>query len=195
MSLSLFAQSEKSFEKGVSIIEPRIGLGLYKVTVTDTNNVSNHDSAGAVLYQAGYEYGILNWLGAGGKFNYSHYINNDSGSTQKGSGLDFAVLVRAHALRTKHIDMFAGLDFGYSHFALDANNGSGAYARAGGTYFGFNLNSRFYFGKMWGLNLFYNFDSYHYPHGIVSDNTTNTYEFDWKAKSFFLLGAGLQFKL
>ena len=191
----LYAQ--KSFEKGVNIIEPGIGIGVYKVDLQDKSNPNipvTHDSTAAKLFPLGFEHGITNWLGAGGKFNYSSYITNDS-TSERAYGLDFAVFVRGHALRTKHVDLFVGLDFGYSHIAYDANNYTGGIARANGTYFGFNLNSRFFIGKVWGLRLFYNFDSYNYPNGTISDSASNSYKFSWKSKSFFLLGAGLIFKL
>lgn len=198
--LSLCAQTirEKSFEKGAMVIEPGIGLGLYKTTFTDksfTPPLSGNDTAGAVLYPLGFEYGVLDWLGCGGKFNYSNYIEGDSASAEKGSGIDFGAFIRAHALRTKRIDMFAGFDFGYSHFVYDANDGSGGVARGGGTFFSFNLNSRFYFGKKWGMRLFYNFDSYNYPNIAIEDSFGNSADFSLKSKSFFLLGAGFMFKL
>jgi len=192
---SLFSQ--KSFEKDVNIIEPGIGIGAYKVDFKDKSNPNipvSHDSTAAKLFPVGFEHGLTNWLGIGGKFNYSSYITNDS-TSEKAHGLDFAVFARAHALRTKHIDLFAGLDFGYSHFVYNANNYSGGIARADGTYFGFNLNSRFWFGKILGLRLFYNFDHYNYPNGVIEDNAANSYNFSWKSKSFILLGAGLVFKL
>lgn len=195
---SLFAQKEKCFEKGTIVIEPGIGLGLYKTTVNYKNvtpSVSNSDTSGAALYQIGFEYGALNWLGCGGKFNYSNYIEGESSSSEKWNGIDFGVFVRAHALRTKRIDMFAGLDFGYSHFAHDANDGSGGTARGGGTFFSFNLNSRFYFGKKWGMRLFYNFDFYNYPNILLEDGIGNSAELALKSQSFFLLGAGFMFKL
>jgi len=195
---SLLAQDKKKcFEKGTMVIEPGIGLGLYKITFTDksfTPPVSGSDTAGAVLYPIGFEYGVLDWLGCGGKFSYSNYIEGDSASAEKGTGIDLGIFVRAHALRTKRMDMFAGLDFGYSHFAYDANDGSGGIARGGGTFFSFNLNSRFYFGKKWGMRLFYNFDFYNYPNIIIEDAFGNSADFSLKSKSFFLLGAGLMFK-
>lgn len=198
--LSTSSLAQKSFEKRIKVIEPGIGLGLYKTEFTDKsvpNAATENDSAGALLFPLGFEYGVLNWLGCGVKFSYNHYIANDDSTAEreKARGLDFALFARAHALRTKRIDLFAGFDFGYSHFAYDANNYSDGRARAGGTYFGFNLNSRFYLGKVWGLRLFYNFDFYNYPNGNITDNTANTHPFSWKTKSFFLLGAGLVFKL
>lgn len=193
---STFLNAQKCFEKGVNIIEPGIGIGVYKVEFHDiTNNTPvSSDSTAAKLFLVGFEHGLNNWFGVGGKFNYSSYFTNDS-TSERAHGLDFAVFVRGHALRTKHVDLFAGLDFGYSHFAYDANNYTGGIARADGTYFGFNLNSRFFIGKVLGLRLFYNFDYYNYPNGTISDSASNSYKFSWKSKSFFLLGAGLVFKL
>ena len=180
------------------MIEPGIGLGLYKLTFTNKTAVPNQtgtDTAGAVLYPIGFEYGVLDWLGCGGKFNYSNYIEDSTGKANGAStrGIDFEIFVRAHALRTKRIDLFAGLDFGYSNIKFDLNDGS--VGKAAGSNFSFNLNSRFYFGDRWGMHLFYNFDSYNYPKGTFEDVFGNSLSYSLHLKSFLLLGAGLQFKL
>lgn len=189
---SLFSQN--CFEKGVKIIDPGIGLGIYKITIEDkTNATSDNDMAGAVLYNIGFEYGVLDWLGGGGKFNYCNYIENDS-TSEKGRGIDVAMTVRFHALRTKRINLLAGVEFGYSNFRWDANDINGAFANANGTFLGLNLHSRFYFSNVWGMRLFYNFDFYNYPNGHIQNTLGDNSDFSLKSRSSFLLGLGLMFK-
>lgn len=184
------------YEKAIKVIDPGIGLGIYQTTLKEKNTTNDsifQDTAGSVLYPIGFEYGLLDWLGVGGKFNYSNYIENDT-SSENGRGMDVAAMVRFHALRTKRIDLFGGIEFGYSNFRYKANDGSGGIAKANGTFFGFNLNSRFYFSDLWGMRLFYNFDFYNYPNGHIQDSFGNAADFSFKIKSRFLLGIGLMFK-
>lgn len=198
MFLSFTAGFAQCFEEGSKVIEPGIGLGLYKLTFTDkstTPYTSGRDSAGAVLYPVAFEYGLLDWLGCGGKFNYSNYIEDSLGKANGAHtrGIDLSIFVRAHALRTKRVDLFAGFEYGYSNLKLDLNNGT--IGEASGGVFSFNLNSRFYFSDRWGVRLFYNFDTYNFPKGTFTDVFGNSFEYSLKLRSFFLFGAGLMFKL
>lgn len=194
----LIAQ-DKCFEKGSKVIEAGIGIGLYKTYVEDNKypGVIDKDTAGAGLYPISFEYGILDWLGCGGKFNYSNYIEDSTGKANGDSwrGIDFAATVRAHALRTRRIDLYAGIDFGFSNIAFNSTGNSGVIARGNGSYFSFNLNSRFYFGDHFGMRLFYNFDNYNYPSVIAEDPFGNTFDFSLHGKSFLSMGIGLMYKL
>lgn len=198
---ALFAQDKKDkcFAKGSKVIEAGIGIGLYKTYSEDNKNpgVVFKDSAGAALYPISFEYGILDWLGCGGKFNYSNYIEDSLGKANGDSwrGIDFAAVVRAHALRTRRIDLYAGLDFGFSNIAFNSTSNSGVIARGNGSYFSFNLNSRFYFGDHFGMRLFYNFETYNYPSIIAEDPFGNTFDVSLQGKSFLSMGIGLMYKL
>src|ERR1051326_4522239 len=146
--------SQKCFEKGANILGVDFGVGIYRTDAVDKSKnpyQTESDTSGAYLFNASYEKGVLDWLGVGGKVNYSSYIVNDS-STVSARGLDLVLLGRVHAVRTKRVDLYAGLEFGYSHLSYKTNDATNGEAKAGGTFFGFNLNARIFFTDFWGVH-------------------------------------------
>ncbi len=188
--------SQKCFEKGNNVLSVDFGLGIYRTDAVDKSKnpyQTESDTGGAWLFNASYEKGVLDWLGLGGKINYSSYLVKDS-SAESARGLDVVLLARAHAVRTRRIDLYAGLEFGYSHLTYKTNDVNNGTAKGGGTYFAFNLNGRIYFNDFWGVHVYYSFDNIHYPNGTITADNVNPYHFEFTAKSYFDMGIGVMFR-
>lgn len=206
-SAIIIAASAQCFEKGSKVIGLGSGLGIYKTVwedKTNSNITDDNDGAGAFVFPLTFEYGLLNWLGAGARLGYNNYIEgNDSNNTNENArGIDFNGFVNLHFLRTNHVDMFMSGEFGYSDFKYTADvTSSGvtnsAMAKASGTGYSVGLNTRFYFGKNphFGINLRFAFEGFNYENGEITDSQGSApYKFGLKGNGN-VFGIGLQYKI
>lgn len=195
---SLFAQS---FQKGSMVIDGSANLGIYETMSKNLLNDSiTHDHAGVILFPFTAEYGVTDWLGAALQFDYSNYIEGKDTTTNQNNnrvnGIDIIAKANFHFVRTKRTDILFGPNIGYTHISSKAHDTLNASAAASGFTFGGNLQSRFYFGEVFGifLNLGYHFHNYpklafyddNHPDGI------NDFKLNLKGVNF---GIGLMFKL
>ena len=199
--------SAQSLQKGNMVFGLGTGLGIYRTTITDKTNTGmapDKDTSGAFIFPLTFEYGVLNWLGAGARIGYHNYIEGkDSTNTnQKARGMDLMGCVNLHFLRSKHVDMFVSSEFGYSSFkytvtVTNTTTTYGAMAIASGTGYSFGLNTRFYFGKSaaFGLHLSFALEGFNYQNGEISDDIgspATQFRLKGNGKVF---GIGLQYKI
>jgi hypothetical protein len=152
-SVNLMAQ--KSFEKKANVIAFGADLGVYNyISKVATNPDSDVSAAANKMLSLQYERGISNWLGIGAKVLLSDYFTSkDTITNSKPSikALDATILVNAHFLRTKRVDMFAGFNVGYSTLNWEARDQYISAAKGGGLVFDLHLQPRFYFGDHIGM--------------------------------------------
>ncbi len=175
-SVSLFSQ--KSFEKNTNVIAFGGDLGLYSYTSkVATNPTSDHSAAANKMLSLQYERGILNWLGIGAKFQYSNYFTStDSITNSKPSikAYDATLLVNAHFVRAKYVDMLGGFNIGYSAMNWEARDQFISGAKGGGLTYDIHIQPRFYFGKYVGM--FMNLAYVHYAYKNMDfKNTYSNY--------------------
>ncbi len=189
---ALYFCEAQSFEKGTGVADAGIGFSLYHSEVTQTNPDWNEkDTVGAIIFPVNYEYGILNWLGVGGMFRFSNYIEGDSSSTQA-VGTDIAGRVNLHALRKKRVDLLAGITFGYSFIRYSANDALGTEAKGHGINFGVEGITRFYFSDHFGIFLNGGYLMHDYPTVVISNSVAEE-EFHYSERGFDL-GLGIMIK-
>jgi hypothetical protein len=184
---------DKSFEITNSVGSAGVGFSLYDLTVKEKDSgVTDKDTTGAIVFPFDYEYGVLNWLGAGGTFRFLNFIEGDSNTNQV-IGIDFALRANIHFLRTKRIDWLVAPTFGYSYISFKDNGVDNGSAKGSGTNFGFETVFRIYFGEHIGIFINGGYTSYNYPNiKLVSDVATgNDLSLKLSGKSF---GLGLQYK-
>ncbi len=174
-SVSLLAQ--KSFEKKTNVIGFGADLGIYNYTSTiKSYSVSNTDKAANKMLSLQYERGILNWLGVGAKVLISDYFTEtDSITHEKPSvqALDATILVNAHFVRVKYVDMFAGFNIGYSTLNWEARDQFISKAQGGGLVYDLHLQPRFYFGKHIGMSVNLGYVNYNYQGLDFTNIVTN----------------------
>ena len=183
----------QSFEKGKGVADAGIGFALYHNEATQTNPDWNEkDTAGAIIFPVNYEYGIMNWLGVGGMFRFSNYIEGDSSSTQA-VGTDVSGRINFHApLSSKRIDLLAGVTFGYSFIRYSANDALGTEAKGHGINFGVEGMARFYFSDHFGIFFNGGYLMHDYPSVVISNSIAEE-EFHY-SESGFDLGLGIMIK-
>lgn len=151
---SVKAQEDQSFYKHALIASVGFGGDAYAITETYTLNgtgitSTTTGSAACRSYPILAEYGVGKWLGLGLSIKFDSYIiKKDSANNYQptANGTEFGALVNFHFVRSKHVDMFAGLDLGGSHFVytLDKFNdqvyGTGSWADI-------HIDLRYYFGR------------------------------------------------
>lgn len=172
-SLNVLAQ--KSFEKNTNVVAFGMDLGLYNYTSKIASNAkSETNPALNKMLNLHYERGVLNWLGVGAKVQLSDYFTSEDTITHAKpsvKAIDASLLVNAHFVRAKYVDMLAGFNVGYSHMNYEARDQAISSATGGGLMFDLHLQPRFYFGKHVGM--FINLAYVHY--GYKNMDFKNTY--------------------
>lgn len=176
VSLSLSAQ--KSFEKKSNVIGFGLDLGIYNYTSKVASNPKSSSSAAAnKMLNLQYERGVLNWLGLGAKVQLSDYFTSEDTVTHSKpsiKAIDATLLVNAHFLRSKRVDMLAGFNVGYSHMNWEAKDQAISGATGGGLTFDLHLQPRFYFGDHIGMFINLAYVNYSYKN-MDFQNTFTTY--------------------
>jgi hypothetical protein len=174
-SINLVAQ--QSFEKKSNVVAFGADLGIYNyVTKVASNKQSDVSTAANKMLSLHYERGVSNWLGIGAKVLLSDYFTSkDSITNSKPSitGLDATILVNAHFLRTKRVDMLAGFNFGYSTLNWEARDQYISAAKGGGLIFDFHLQPRFYFSDHIGMFINLAYVNYSYKDLDFKNTVTN----------------------
>jgi hypothetical protein len=167
--------SQKSFEQNTNVIAFGADLGLYKYTSKVATNLRS-ESSGALnkTLSLHYERGVLNWLGVGLKLGMSDYFTEKdsiTGDKPKVNSIDASVLVNAHFVRAKYVDMLGGFNVGYSSMNWSAGDQYISNAKGGGLMYDIHIQPRFYFGKYVGM--FINLAYIHYSYNHM--DFTNTF--------------------
>lgn len=163
-SVNLLAQ--KSFEKKTNVIGFGADLGIYTYeSKIESSPKSNTDQAANKMLSLHYERGVLNWLGIGAKVQLCDYFTEKDSITNskpKVQALDATILVNAHFVRAKYVDMLAGFNVGYSTLNWEARDQFISQAQGGGLMFDLHLQPRFYFGKHIGMFINLAYVNYNY---------------------------------
>jgi hypothetical protein len=158
--------AQKSFEKKTNVIGFGLDLGVYNYvsTIGSSNSASTSRAANKML-SLQYERGILNWLGIGAKVQLSDYFTEKdavTGAKPSVKAIDASILVNAHFIRSKHVDMLAGFNVGYSHLNWEARDANISAANGGGMALDFHIQPRFYFGNHVGMFINLAYVNYNY---------------------------------
>ncbi len=83
---------------------------------------------------------------------------------------DLMLVINAHFLRKKRVDLLGGFDLGYSGFKYSSNNLKHGIAKGGGLVYDFHLTPRIYFSDHFGMYMNFSYISYSYPKLKVQDD-------------------------
>lgn len=143
----------QSFKKGSNIIEMDFGLGYY-------SNVENNirlnggsgavqtykDRAGSGIIGVQYERGLGKFLGLGLRFARQGYLDSANQDNVDASSFDVGLVLNAHFVRAKRVDLYASLTLGGTSLVIDDNRSAAKY-KGTGTYLDLGLGARFYIGN------------------------------------------------
>ncbi len=170
----------RSFDKNINVIALGVDAGVYVYrSVYKTNNTKDTSGALNRTFSLQYERGILKWLGVGAKFGYSNYyseVDSVTGTKPTFRAFDVSLLVNAHFIRAKYVDMFGGFNIGYSNLTYNARDQYVSGAQGGGVVFDLHIQPRFYFGKYVGV--FLNLAYIHYSYPSIDFQNTYTRQSD-----------------
>lgn len=195
-SVNLVAQ--KSFEKNTNVIGFGLDLGVYNyVSKIASNPKSDNSAAANKMLSLHYERGVLNWLGIGAKVQLSDYFTEkDSITNSKPSvkAIDATLLVNAHFLRTRRVNMLAGFNVGYSHMNWEARDRAISSATGGGLVYDIHIQPRFYFGDHIGMFINLAYVNYDYRDMDFKNTFTNASDILDLTGGGVNFGIGLQAK-
>lgn len=168
--------AQKSFEKKTNVISVGGDLGLYAyVSKIASSPKSEKDGALNRMLNLQYERGILNWLGVGVKLQYNNYYTTEDSvthATPSVTAMDGTIILNAHFLRRKRVDLLAGFDIGYSAINWEARDQFISSATGGGLTYDFHFQPRFYFGNH--IGMFFNLAYVNYNYQDIDFKNTFT---------------------
>lgn len=177
---SLNASAQKSFEKSTNVVAFGADLGLYSYTSKVATNPRSSSSASLnKTLSLHYERGVLNWLGIGAKVGISDYFterDSITGDKPRVQAIDASLLVNAHFVRSKYVDMLGGFNIGYSHMNYSAGDQYISNAKGGGLMYDIHIQQRFYFGKHVGMFINLAYIGYSYNHMDFTNTYTKLYD-------------------
>lgn len=149
--LFTFTTYSQSFTKGSNIIELDFGLGYYSNVENDIrlNGGSvqrQSDQAGSGIIGVQYERGVAKFLGVGLRFARQGYIDSAGVDNVDASSMDVGLVLNAHFLRAKHIDLYGSIVVGGTSLVIDDNRSAAKY-KGSGMYFDIGLGARFFVGN------------------------------------------------
>lgn len=196
--LSLNIYSQKSFEKKTNVISAGGEFGLYSyVSKIESNAKSETNAALNKIVNLQYERGILNWLGIGAKIQYNNYFTTKDSVTQTTpsvKAIDGLVILNAHFVRTKRVDLVLGTNFGYSSLKWEARDQFISSATGGGLTYDIHFQPRFYFGNHVGMFINLAYVNYNYKDLDFKNTFTNINDVLNLKGGGLNLGIGLQVK-
>lgn len=177
ISFRTASDGEKSFEKNTNVVAFGLDLGLYNYrSEIASSSTSDNNAALNKMLSLQYERGVLNWLGVGAKVQLSDYFTEtDSVTNTKPSvrAIDATLLVNAHFVRSKYVDMLGGFNVGYSYMNWEARDEFISGATGGGLVFDIHVQPRFYFGKHVGMFINLAYINYSYNNLDFKNTYTN----------------------
>lgn len=187
----------QSFKNGTNIVEVDLGLALYTKVTNDISfrgfTAQHEGQAVSSVLGLQYERGITNFLGAGLRISKQNYFDSSGNNenTEAGS-FDVGLVLNAHFLRAKRVDLYGGVVIGISSLKIDDNNSSARY-EGSGAYLDLGLGARFYMG-----NRFFLSPKLQYSNLKVNGDYVNVFnnevKGEWNANGVKLsIAAGIKF--
>ena len=194
-----FILSAQSFHKGALVFDVKGAIDVYdtkyryEIAGRDT---TTEDKAANRNISFGLEYGVLNKLGVGIRYNRAKYFVEKDDSTHLDPNVysnNIMLLVNYHVLNGKVFNLVGGVNFGYSSLNVITNNIDRTEIYGSGMYFDVHVSPRVYMGRF-GFQL-----DFGMPFVSYNNLTTNNVDFNkyvlakWKGLGYSI-GMGIQFR-
>ena len=169
----------QSFQKKTNVISFGADVGLYNyVSEIKSYPTSSQLSATNQMVNLQFERGIKNWLGLGAQIKLSQYAtakNTLTSSNPSVQALDAIILLNAHIIRVKRLDLLAGINVGYSSLTalnLETANQLVSKTEGGGLTYDAHIQPRFYILKHLGIFVNLAYVNYNYKNLDFTNNTS-----------------------
>lgn len=193
--------SAQSFHKGALVFDVKGAIDVYNTKYTyklikTGQDTTIEDKAANRNIAFGLEYGVLNKLGVGIRYNRAKYFAAKDDSTHLDPNIysnNIMLLVNYHVLNGKVFNLVGGINIGYSSLNVITNNIYRNEIYGTGMYFDVHVSPRVYMGRFgFQLDLGMPFVNY-------TKLTTNNVDFNkevlakWKGLGYSI-GMGIQFR-
>ncbi len=193
--------SAQSFHKGALVFDVKGAIDVYNTKYTyklisTGQDTTFEDKAANRNIAFGLEYGVLNKLGVGIRYNRARYFAEADDSTKQMPNIysnNIMLLVNYHVLNGKVFNLVGGINIGYSALNFISNNINKDEIYGNGLYFDVHVSPRVYMGRFgFQLDLGMPFVNY-------KKLTTNNAYFNqnilaqWKGLGYSI-GMGMQFR-
>lgn len=199
--LYTFILSAQSFHKGALVFDMKGAIDVYNTKYTyklisTGQDTTLEDKAANRNIAFGLEYGVLNKLGVGIRYNRAKYFAEADDITKKMPNIysnNIMLLVNYHVLNGKVFNLVGGINFGYSKLNFISNNINNDEIYGSGLYFDVHVSPRVYMGRFgFQLDLGMPFVNYN----EMSSNNSNFNQnilAKWKGLGYSI-GMGIQFR-
>lgn len=196
-----FILSAQSFHKGALVFDVKGAIDVYNTKYTYTlkrtgQDTTTEDKAANRNIAFGLEYGVLNKLGVGIRYNRAKYFAESDNITKKLPNIysnNISLLVNYHVLNGKVFNLVGGINIGYSSLTFISNNISDDRIYGNGLYFDAHVSPRVYMGRF-GFQLDLGMPFVNYSK-LTSNNQSFNQEIlaKWKGLGYSI-GMGMQFR-
>lgn len=144
---SIIFLNAQSFEKGNRIVNFQLGFVGYSGTSKHNKDTAASVKAGAtgITLSPGMEWAVGKRISLGASLLYSHYFDTAKVNKPKANGLDANFLFNFHFVKSKKVDLFAGIKLGIAGIRYNPNDGSGNIYGSMGSARDLHFTGRFYF--------------------------------------------------
>jgi hypothetical protein len=193
--------SAQSFHKGALVLDMKGAIDVYNTKYTyeliqTGQDTTIENKAANRNISFGLEYGVLNKLGVGIRYNRAKYFAAADDSTKQMPNIysnNIMLLVNYHVLNGKVFNLVGGINIGYSALNVITNNIYRDEIYGSGLYFDLHISPRVYIGRF-GFQL-----DFGMPFVNYNKLTTNNANFNqnvlakWKGLGYSI-GMGMQFR-
>jgi len=153
--------------------------------------------APASIYSLSAEYGLFRWLGIGaiGRLD-DYYLENNTltSSTATAGAIGIGGTANIHVLKTKHFDLFAGYDLGFSEIRYYTHDGANATSVADGSWSDIHVTGRIYLGRL-GFNASVYVPGTTYSNFKSSNMDAGQYALSYWKSTGYGASVGLEYRL
>jgi len=193
--------SAQSFHKGALVFDMKGAIDVYNTKYTyklisTGQDTTVEDKAANRNIAFGLEYGVLNRLGVGIRYNRAKYFAANDDSTHLAPNIysnNIMLLVNYHVLKGKVFNLVGGINIGYSALNVITNNINKDEIYGKGLYFDIHVSPRVYMGRF-GFQLdlgmpFVNYNKMTSNNPYFNQNVLA----QWKGLGYSI-GMGIQFR-
>ncbi len=191
------------FHKGALVFDVKGAIDIYNTTYTFKSTNPNFDTTIVQTDRAanrnialGLEYGVLDKLGVGIRYNRSKYFVDADDSTKRMPDVhsnNISLQVNYHMVNGKVFNLLGGLNIGYSKLNVITNNINDDRIYGSGLYFDVHISPRVYMGRF-GFQLDLGMPFVNYTKMTTNNDAFNNNALTkWKGLGYSI-GMGVQYR-
>ncbi len=193
ITLSEVEGLSQSFEKGNRILDFQVGFVVATGTIQHNGDTAKSQKTGAagVTFAPQMNWAVGKRISIGTSLLYSHYLDSaKSNPKPRTNGLDANFIFDFHFVKSKKVDLYAGVKLGLAGIRYNPNDGSGNIYGSMGSVRDLHINGRFYISERTSIIASLGFAGSTY--NKFGDNLNDTYTLKYRGVS---IATGVAMKL